>query len=48
VPGRELSFLSLELLVMGIDPCLGKDYFFLYFIATPLNHADIRLEFLLK
>lgn len=48
MPRRGLSFLFLELLVLGIDLCLGKGYFFLYLIAVPLNYADIRLEILLK
>ena len=48
VPRRGLSFLPLELLVVEIGLCLGKDYFFPYLIATPLDHADIRLKFLLK
>jgi hypothetical protein len=48
VPRLDLSLLPLELLLLGIDPCLGKAYFFLDLIAAPPNHADIRLEFLLK
>lgn len=48
MPRRGFSFLPLELLVLVIGLCLGKDYFFLYLIAAPLDIADIRLELLLK
>ena len=48
VPRSRLSFLPLELLVVEVGLCRGKGYFFPYLYPTPLNVADIQLEFLLN
>ncbi len=45
---RGLSFLLLKLLVLGIGQGLGKVDFFLDLITAPLNHSNVRLEFLVE
>jgi len=48
VPRRGLPFLLLKLLVLEIGPGLSKANFFPDLITAPLNHTNIRLEFLLE